>query len=75
MAIIHVLENGSRIEVYDGNRQIFSKYINKNNGDKLMGFTANSVTIKIGAQAITYDKNQKQIGSQYIGPGSQYTGK
>lgn len=75
MAITHVLEKGNYIEVYNGNRQIFSKYINKNNGDKLMGFTANSVTIKIGVHAITYDENQRQIGSQYMGVGSQYTGK
>lgn len=67
MAITHALEKGNYVEVYDGNRRLFSKYINKNNGDKLIGFTGSSVTIKIGSYAETYDEKQRKISSQYIG--------
>ncbi|MCZ6133754.1 hypothetical protein O6B42_07715 [Campylobacter ureolyticus] len=68
MAITHALENGNNVEVYDGNRKLFSKYINKNNGDRLIGYTGNSVTIKIGEFAQTFDENERRICSpQYVG--------
>lgn len=67
MAITHAIEKGNFIEVYDGNRRLFYKSINKKRGDKLMGFTANSVTIKIGEFVETYDENDRRISYQHIG--------
>lgn len=43
------------------------KWINKHNGDRLIGFTGSSVTIKIGEYAETFDEKQNRISSQHIG--------
>lgn len=67
MAITHALEKGNYVEVYDGNRKLFEKMINKHNGDRLIGFTGSSVTIKIGEYAETFDEKQNRISSQHIG--------
>ncbi|MBR4140977.1 MAG: hypothetical protein IKR42_04275 [Campylobacter sp.] len=67
MAITHAVEEGNYVKVYDGNRQLFSKYLNRNTGDKLMGFTSSSVSIKEGNYVKTYNDKGSQISSNYVG--------
>ena len=68
MAITHAVQQGRYLKVYDGSRELFSKYIDTApKGDGLLGFTSSSVTVKIGAYTETYDEKGKKIGSKYIG--------
>ncbi|HEC1752376.1 TPA: hypothetical protein R1706_000238 [Campylobacter lari] len=55
--------SGSFVEVYDGNRRLYTKPINKKYGDALMGFTGSSVSIKEGAFIKTYDEKGNQISA------------
>ncbi|EAI3905363.1 hypothetical protein A9Y52_03825 [Campylobacter lari] len=51
------------VEVYDGNRRLYSKPVNTNKGDALIGFIGSSVSIKEGSWIVTYDEKGQRISS------------
>ncbi|MFQ6342578.1 hypothetical protein [Campylobacter sp. VTCC 70190] len=59
MAITLAVEKGNWVEVYDGNKKLCSLRFDK--GDKLLGFTSSSVSIKHGYWVDTYDEKGKRI--------------
>lgn len=67
MAIGSVIERGTLVCVYnDKNMQIFSKSIEPKKGDRLMGYTGSSVSIKIGSSVHTYNEKGINIGSKSV---------
>ncbi|WP_257906113.1 hypothetical protein UPTC15744_00352 [Campylobacter lari] len=66
MAITLAKVSGSWVEVYDGNRRLYSKPVNTNKGDALIGFTGFSVSIKEGSWIVTFDEKGQRISSHLV---------
>ncbi|WP_198304372.1 hypothetical protein [Arcobacter vandammei] len=67
MAIGSAIEKTNFVHVYDEKgRQIFTKEYKQKNGDKLMGYTNSTVSIKKGKMLYTYDEKGKQISTKWI---------
>jgi hypothetical protein len=65
MPIASAIQRGTSITVYDEkNRTLFSKSTTESRNG-LLGYTANSVSIRVGNSVITYDASGRQISSHY----------
>lgn len=67
MPIATAIQRGSAVYVYDEkNRNLFSKTIGVKPQDGLVGYTANSVSVRVGNLVTTYDATGRQIGAHSV---------
>lgn len=64
MAITLAVVKGSFVYVYDGNKQLYTLAISKN--DELVGYTSSTVSVKRGSFIHTYDEKGRQISSRPV---------
>jgi hypothetical protein len=67
MPIATAIQRGSAVYVYDErNRNIFSKTISTKPKDGLVGYTGNSVSVRVGNLITTYNTSGIQISSHNV---------
>jgi hypothetical protein len=67
MPIATAIQRGSAVYVYDEkNRNLFSKSIGTKPQDGVVGYTANSVSVRVGNLVTTYDATGRQISSHNV---------
>lgn len=67
MPIATAIQRGSAVYVYDErNRNIFSKTISTKPKDGLVGYTGNSVSVRVGNLITTYNTSGIQISSHSV---------
>lgn len=66
MPIASAIQRGTSITVYDEkNRILFGKTVPDKSRDGIVGYTANSISIRFGSTVITYDAAGHQIATHY----------
>lgn len=66
MPIASAIQRGSSITVYDEkNRTLFGKTVPDKTRDGIVGYTANSISIRYGNTIIIFNATGHQIGTHY----------
>jgi hypothetical protein len=67
MPIASAIQRGSAVYVYDErNRQLFSRTIGTKPQDGLVGYTATTVSIRVGNLVTTYDVTGRQLHARSV---------